>query len=165
MEGSLAVDTLVGMGTKVIPLGLDNICSQLSPTEAVNILNGIGQSRYRDTPGNGNGCNPPKARQSLLDLLLEELIQHQIGQLWISLISLSYLIQKFCLDNAASPKDSSDAAKVQIPLIYLGSGTVKGKSLGIGGNLAGIKAAANILNETLWTASAISGAAKAAPRA
>ena len=113
------VGTLVGMGTKVIPLRLQEVGGKPLGAVAVVIFQSGGHARSRHAIHDRLGYDLPPALLRIGEFLLEIRVKKDVGQVRSLVESLSDLSEEHTPDDAAPSPKQSYATIVQIPALFL----------------------------------------------
>lgn len=129
------------MGTEVVTLKSRSVCHDNSSTirgthlslqdvgrddlAPVAVEEGKGRAEcWRgDTPDGGLSDDTPPARLSLVNSLVEEVVEQERLELGVGLICVCDITEEDRLDNASSTPDTSDTSIVQSPVELCGTST------------------------------------------
>jgi hypothetical protein len=149
----LVIQALVGVGTKVISLGLEQVGGQ--DLGAVSIKEGQsrGQGRGRDAGESSLGDDVSPTLGGLGNGLGEEGIKQQVLELGVLGVGSLDITQEDGTDNATTAPHQCNTSIVQVPAVLLGSLTHQHETLSIRDDLGGVKSLGDIVDELLLVTS------------
>src|SRR5436309_7654548 len=109
------IDSLVSMRAKIIALGLQQVGRQAFTAIGVEKGQRGAEGRDRNALLGGGRNRIAPAAVGLLDGLLEERVQHQIGQLGVFIEGFFYVAKKPAANDAAAAPHQSDTAVIEVP--------------------------------------------------
>lgn len=118
--GVLRLD-LESVSTEVVTLGLEQVRRQVLGAVAIEPRQRRRESRGRDTEQRRLGNNVSPARLSLVDSLVEEVIEQQVLQVGVVAVRSRDILEEHGPDNAASSPHEGDRGLVELPPVLLGS--------------------------------------------
>jgi hypothetical protein len=110
-------------------------------------------SRDGDSPKSRLGNDTPPSGRSLLDGLLEKVVEQEGLELVVLLESLGDVGQEDGLDDTTSSPHLGDTSVVQRPTVFLSGLTHEHESLGVGHDLGGVKGLFEVIDELLLVTS------------
>lgn len=127
VAGSLWLDP-EGVGTKVVTLSLQQVGGQVLGAVAVEPRQGSRESRCWNTELRSLGNNVAPAGLSLVDGLVEEVVEQQVLEVGVVAVCAGDVLEEHGADNAATAPHQCNRGLVQLPAVLLGSlqGTVSG---------------------------------------
>lgn len=119
LVGVLGLDA-EGVGAEVITLSLKKVGGQV--LGAVAIVEGKrgGKGRCGDTPENGLGADVSPAGLSVVDSLVEEIIEEKVLEVGVGAESLGDVLEEDRADDAATTPHEGDLGLVELPRVLLG---------------------------------------------
>ena len=109
-----------GVGTEVVTLSLEQVGGQVLGAVSVVEAERGAEGRGRDTPQGALGDDVSPSRLSLLDGSVEELVEEQVLEIWVSAVCLGDVLQEDGADNATTTPHERDFGLVELPLVLLG---------------------------------------------
>ena len=109
-----------GVGTEVVTLSLEQVGGQVLGAVSVVEAERGAEGRGRDTPQGALGDDVSPSRLSLLDGSVEELVEEQVFEIWVSAVCLGDVLQEDGADNATTTPHERDFGLVELPLVLLG---------------------------------------------
>lgn len=109
-----------GVGTEVIALGLEEVGREFLGAVAIVEAEGSAESRGRDTPESTLADNVSPASLSVVDSLIEEVIEQQVLEVGVLAVSVGDILQENGADNAATTPHEGNGRLVQLPAVFLG---------------------------------------------
>lgn len=119
VAGELGLD-LEGVGTEVVTLGLEQVGGQVLGAVTVEPRQGGGEAGGGDSEKGGLGDDVSPAGLSLVDSLVEEVVEEQVLQLGVVAVSSSDVLQEDGADDATTSPHESDGRLVKLPAVLLG---------------------------------------------
>jgi ABC-type transporter Mla MlaB component len=104
MEYAFFISALIGMGTEIVALSLNQVSRQDSRTIAVVVGNGSRECRNRDAVLNSISHDITQRLLIFISNLFEVRRQQQVGNTRILLVGISDLLQELSTDNATGTK-------------------------------------------------------------
>lgn len=142
-----------GVGTEVITLGLQQVGGQVLGAVTVVEAERGAEGRCGDTPEStlGNGVSP--ARLSLVDSLVEEVVEEQVLEVGVGTVGLGDVLQEDGADNASTAPHEGNLGLVELPAVLLGGVLDQHETLSIRDDLGGVKGLLEVVDESLLVAS------------
>lgn len=157
MDPLVAGQGLVGVGTKVVSLGLEQVGGEDSVAVSIKEGQGRGKGGDRDSQDNSLGNNVAPALGGILNSLGEEGVEEQVFQVGVLGVGSLDVAQEDGANDAATAPHEGNAGVVQVPAVLLGSLAHEHETLGVGDDLGGVKSLGDIVNELLLVASVLGG--------
>lgn len=146
---------LVGVSTKVISLGLEQVGGEDGVAVSVKEGQGRGQGGDGDSQDNSLGNNVAPALGGTLNSLGEEGVEKQVLQLRVLGVGSLDVTQEDGANDAAAAPHEGNAGVVQVPTVLLGSLAHEHEALGVRDDLGGIEGLGDIVDELLLVASVL----------
>lgn len=110
-----------GVGTEVISLSLEQVGGEVLGAVTIEPVKSSGESWGWDTQESSLGDNVSPAGLSLVDSLVEEVIEEQVLEIGLLAVSSGDILQEDGSDNATTTPHESNGWLVELPLVFLGS--------------------------------------------
>lgn len=146
---------LVGVGTEVISLGLEQVGGENGVAVAVKEGQGRGQGRDGDSQDNGLGNNVAPALGGILNSLGEEGVEKQVLEVGVLGVGSLDVTQEDGANDAAAAPHEGNAGVVQVPAVLLGSLAHEHEALGVRDDLGGVEGLGDIVDELLLVTSVL----------
>jgi len=144
---------LEGVGTEVITLSLEKGSRETFGSVTVEEGEGGGESGSGDTPESTLSDDSAPSRLSLVDGLVEEVVEEKVLEVLVLLVSVGDVTEEDRSDDASSTPHESDTGVVEGPLVLSGSLTHKHESLSVRDNLGSVKSLLEVIDELLLVTS------------
>jgi hypothetical protein len=108
------------VSTEVITLGLEKVGWKVLGAVTIEPVQCGCESRGWDTEKSGLGNDVSPSWLSLVDSLVEEVVEEQVLEVGVCSVSGGDILQEDRADNASSTPHESDGWLVQLPLVFLG---------------------------------------------
>src|SRR4029079_16440473 len=120
MHCSRPIDTLVGMGTKGVALGLRQALRQPRSSIRVKVAERRGMRQHWNAcaPRAGDGPAPPAPGG--IKRLANRRVEQQVDPIRLGLERVANGIEQPCADNTTSLPDSADLREVDVPAVLVG---------------------------------------------
>lgn len=112
---------LEGVCTEVITLGLEKVGREVLGAVTIEPTESGGESGSWDTEKSSLGDNVSPSWLSLVDSLVEEVVEEKVLKVVIGAVCSCDVLQEDGTDNASSTPHESDGWLVQLPTVLLGS--------------------------------------------
>ena len=142
-----------GVGTEVVTLGLQQVGGQVLGAVAVVEGQSGAESRCGNTPESTLGDDVSPAGLSLVDSLVEEVVEEQVLEVGVSTVGLGDVLQEDGADNASTTPHEGNLGLVKLPAVLLGGVLDQHETLSIRDNLGGVKGLLEVVDESLLVAS------------
>lgn len=153
-----------GVGTEVITLSLKQVGGQILGAVTIEEGQSGAECRHRDTSLDSIRNNISPAFLSLVDSLVEEVVEEQVLKIRLRTVSSGDILEEDRSNNAATTPHERNGRLVQLPAVLLGSlrtcqpgkfqtrpsstySLHQHEALGVGDDLGGIKTLFKILEE------------------
>lgn len=151
VAGVLGLD-MESVSTKVITLSLQQVGGQVLGAVTVEPRQGSGEGGSRDTKLGGLGDNLSPAGLGLVDGLVEEVVEQQVGQVGLLAVGRGDVLEEDGADDAATTPHESNGGLVELPAVLLGSLLHEHEALGVGDDLGGVQGLLEVVKELLLVA-------------
>ena len=148
VAGVLGLD-VESVSTKVITLSLQQVGGQVLGAVTVEPRQGSGESGSRDTKLGRLGNNLSPAGLGLVDSLVEEVVEQQVGQVGLLAVGRGDVLEEDGADDAATTPHEGNGRLVELPAVLLGGLLHEHEALGVGDNLGGVQGLLEVLKELL----------------
>ena len=149
MDPLLVVQALVGVSSKVIPLGLKQVGGQDLGAVSVKEGQGRGQGGGGDARESSLGNNVSPALSGLGHGLGEEGVEQQVLELGVLGVGSLDVTQENGANNATTAPHQGNAGVVQVPAVLLGGLAHQHETLSIRDDLGSIEGLGDIVDELL----------------
>lgn len=154
---SITVEELVGVGTEVISLGLEEVSGELGGSVTVVESQSGGKGRGGDSPGDSLGHSSSPGGVSLGDGALEEVVKQQVLELGVLSVSLGDVSKENGSDDATTSPHEGDTGVVELPAVGLGGLSDEHEALGVRDDLGGVKGLLKLVDKLLLVTSELDG--------
>ena len=141
-----------GVGTKVVTLSLEEVSGEQLATVTVEEGESGGECGGGDTPEDGLSDHATPALLSVVDGLVEEVVEEKILELGVLAESSGDVLEEDGSDNATTTPHESDRGVVELPVVLLGSLAHEHEALGVRDNLGGVESLLEVSNELFLVA-------------
>lgn len=148
LVGVLGLDA-EGVGTEVVTLGLQQVGREVLGAVAVVEAEGSAEGRERDTPEGGLANNVSPAALSVVDGLVEEVVEQEVLEVGVVAVSVGDVLEEDGADDAATTPHEGNGGLVQLPAVLLGSLLDEHEALGVGDDLRGVEGLLQVIDESL----------------
>lgn len=154
---SVTAKQLVGVGTEVISLGLEQVSGELVGSVTVVESQSRSKGRGGDTPGDSLGHGRSPRGVGLLDGVLEEVVEQQVLEVGVLSVSLGDVSKENGSDDATTSPHEGDTGVVELPAVGLGGLSDEHEALGVRDDLGGVKGLLELVDELLLVTSELDG--------
>jgi hypothetical protein len=158
LAGVLGLDA-ESVGTEVITLGLEEVGGQVLRAVAVVEAESGGEGRSGDTPQSGLADDVTPAVLSVVNGLVEEVVEEQVLKVGVVAVSVGDVLEEDGADDAASAPHEGNGRLVELPVVLLGGVLDEHEALGVGDNLRSVKGLLKVVDESLLIALELGGRA------
>ena len=141
-----------GVGTEVVTLGLQQVGGQVLGTVTVVEAEGGAESGCGDTPKSTLGDDVSPAGLSLVDSLVEEVIEEQVLEVGVGTVGLGDVLQEDGADNASTAPHEGNLGLVELPVVLLCGVLDQHEALSIRNDLGGVESLLEVVDESLLVA-------------
>jgi hypothetical protein len=140
------------VGTEVVTLSLQQVGGQVLGTVTVVEAERGAESRCGNTPEGALGDDVSPAGLSLVDSLVEEIVEEQVLKVGVGTVSLGDVLQEDGADDASTAPHEGNLGLVELPVVLLGGVLDQHETLSIRDNLGGVKGLLEVVDESLLVA-------------
>lgn len=158
VAGVLGLDA-EGVGTEVVTLSLEEVGGEVLGAVTVEPRQSGGEGGSRDTKEGSLGNDVSPAWLSLVDGLVEEIVEEKVLELRLLTVGVGDVLEEDGSDDAATSPHEGDGRLVELP-VELASGLLhEHEALGVGYDLGGVKSLLEVLEELLLVTLELGGSA------
>ena len=119
LVGELWLDA-EGVGTEVVTLGLEKVGWEVLGPVTVEEGKGGGEARSWETPESTLGDDVSPAWLSLVNGLVEEIVEEEVLKVWVAAVGAGDVLQEDGTDNATTTPHEGDLWLVELPAVLTG---------------------------------------------
>lgn len=142
-----------GVGTEVVTLGLQQVGGQVLGTVTVVEAERGAESGCGDTPEGTLGNDVSPASLSIVDSLVEEVVEEQVLEVGVGTVGLGDVLQEDGADDASTAPHEGNLGLVELPVVLLGSVLDQHETLSVGDDLGGVESLLEVVDESLLVSS------------
>ncbi|KAI6770536.1 hypothetical protein HG530_005165 [Fusarium avenaceum] len=158
VAGVLGLDA-EGVGTEVVTLSLEEVGGEVLGAVTVEPRQSGGEGGSRDTKEGSLGNDVSPAGLSLVDGLVEEVVEEKVLELRLLTVGVGNVLEEDGSDDAATSPHEGDGRLVELP-VELASGLLhEHEALGVGDDLGSVKSLLEVLEELLLVTLELGGSA------
>jgi len=148
LVGILGLDA-EGVGTEVVTLGLQQVGREVLGAVAVVEAEGSAEGRERDTPEGRLADNVSPAGLSVVDGLVEEVVEQEVLEVGVVAVSVGNVLEEDGADDAATTPHEGNGGLVQLPAVLLSGLLDEHEALSVGDDLRGVEGLFQVIDESL----------------
>ncbi len=141
------VGALVGVGTEEVALGLEEVRWQAGSAVAIVVAEACAERGDGDAVQRGDADDFAPVLLGLAEHVLEEGIEHEVGQICVVAIRIRDAVEELCADDATAAPDRCDAAEIEIPHFLFPRRLDEIEALGVADDLRGVESVVHFLHE------------------
>ena len=141
-----------GVGTEVVTLGLQQVGGQVLGAVAIVEAESGAESGCGDTPESTLRNDVSPAGLSLVDSLVEEVVEEQVLKVGVGTVGLGDVLQEDGADNASTTPHEGNLGLVELPLVLLGGVLDQHETLSVRDDLGGVEGLLEVVDESLLIA-------------
>jgi hypothetical protein len=141
------VGALVGVGSKEVALGLEEIRGEAGGAVAVVVAEAGAEGRDRDAVQRRDADYFTPVLLGLAEYVFEERIEHEIGEAGVGAVGVGDPIEEAGANDATATPDGGDATEIEAPVFLLAHGFDEIETLCVADDLGGVEGVVNFLHE------------------
>lgn len=152
LVGALSWEHTESVGTEVVSLGLEETGGEDFCAVAVVEGQGSREGGEWDTEQDTLCNDSSPSVLSLVDGLVEEVVEEQVLELWGLAVGVGDVLEEDGSDDAATSPHGGNVAVVELPSLLLGCCVHEDEALRVGDDLGGIQSLLEVVNKLLLVA-------------